>query len=48
MIDGFTNWLREPFRSNMSAADWFLFVGLLLVVMFLWRLILMHLAEAMG
>jgi hypothetical protein len=31
--------LAQPFSSNMSAARWFLFIGLLLVVLWAWHMI---------
>lgn len=46
MLDGFENWLHQPFRADMSALDWFLFLGLLIIIMALWRLILVHITEA--
>lgn len=38
--------LTQPYRAEMSALDWFLFIGLLLVIMIAWRFILSHLKEA--
>ena len=35
----------QPFRQDMSAVDWFLFVGLLLIIMIMWRIILHHITE---
>lgn len=36
-------WWRQPFSADMSAPHWFLFVGLVLVIMALWQMILLHL-----
>jgi hypothetical protein len=36
MFDYITQFLNQPFRSNGTAGDWFLFVGLLLVILWLW------------
>jgi hypothetical protein len=30
-------WLAQPFSPQMSAARWFLFVGLLIVLLWSWR-----------
>lgn len=40
MWDDFKNWYARPFSADMSAAHWFLFIGLLIVLATLWRLIL--------
>lgn len=31
-----SKWLAKPFDSNGNALNWFLFVGLLLVIIFAW------------
>jgi len=36
---------RQPFRADMSATDWFMFIGLLLIIMIFWRIILRHITE---
>lgn len=41
-MDSFKQWLREPFRADMSALEWFFFIGLLIVLTALWGLILRH------
>jgi hypothetical protein len=43
--DDVTKAWRQPFSADMSAPEWFLFVGLLLVIMILWRIILRHILE---
>jgi hypothetical protein len=45
VVDDLKETWRHPFRADMSAVDWFLFVGLLLVIMVLWRIILRHIVE---
>jgi hypothetical protein len=44
-MDAVKEWLNEPFRAEMDTFHWFLFLGLLLVLMSFWRLILQHLGE---
>ena len=39
-MDTFANWWKAPFNTNGSVADWFLFTGLILVIIFLWTRIL--------
>jgi hypothetical protein len=39
-MDSFKAWLAQPFAANMSAGQWFLFFGLLLVIAMLWHMIL--------
>lgn len=36
IIQSTKNWLAKPFDPEGSAANWFLFVGLLLAICFLW------------
>jgi hypothetical protein len=36
----FDNWWRKPFNPEGDAINWALFVGFVLVVMFLWRRVL--------
>ena len=44
----FQDFLSAPFRgaSEMDVIDWFMFIGLILVIMIMWNIILKHLAEA--
>jgi hypothetical protein len=39
-IAAFKAWLAKPFSPDMSAQQWFLFFGLLLVISFMWHLVL--------
>jgi hypothetical protein len=51
-MDTFANfgeWWKKPFCAECSAFSWFLFVGLIIVVIFLWTRILKeggHVIEA--
>jgi len=36
----FVTWVKKPYSSEMSALDWFLFLGLVIVIIFAWRSIL--------
>ena len=38
-------WWADPFNADMSATNWFLFIGFLIVAVVLWRLILGHILE---
>lgn len=41
-----TKWLKEPFNSEGSALNWFLFVGLLLVIIFAWSRVINLIEES--
>jgi len=45
MWQNFQEWLSRPFTNDMSALQWFYFIGLLLVILVLWRIILRHIFE---
>jgi len=45
MWQDFKDWLASPFKSEMSALHWFYFLGLIIVLMVLWRIILRHIFE---
>lgn len=36
LYNGTVDWLKRPFREEGSALDWFLFVGLMLAIGWLW------------
>jgi len=38
--NGTKGWLHRPFKEDGSALDWFLFVGLMLAISWLWSRIL--------
>lgn len=42
MLDKAKEWLSHPFEEKMDAWHWFLFVGLLILLMIVWRFILAH------
>lgn len=42
----FKDWLSQPFSADMTAAQWFYFVGLFIVILTLWGLILNHIKRA--
>ena len=44
----FKGFLDKPYEGaeNMDLIDWFMFIGLLLVILILWNIILKHIAEA--
>lgn len=37
-------WMKSPYNDNMNLGDWFLFVGMLGVLTFLWSRILRAIA----
>jgi len=39
-MEGLVNWLNAPFNADQSAFKWFLFIGLLLVILALWNVII--------
>lgn len=45
MFERFKSWLAHPYRDDMSATDWFLFFGLLIVISAAWGLILRKIKE---
>lgn len=47
IVDRVVAWLERPFRSDGSALDWFLFLGLLIVLLWMWQTILLLIHEEM-
>lgn len=48
-MGNFSSWWAKPFNTDGSVTSWFLFTGLILVVIFLWTRILAtagHVIEA--
>lgn len=45
MITRILEWLKHPYQVDMDAAHWFYFLGLVLVVIFLWSRILHLITE---
>jgi hypothetical protein len=43
----FKAWSAQPFSADMPAGHWFLFIGLLLVVVILWSLVLRHITDVL-
>lgn len=45
--DRFTGFFAQPFKGaqEMNALDWFLFLGLVIVLLGLWRIIFTHIEE---
>lgn len=39
MIGQISAWLSSPLKQDGSAVQWFLFVGLILVSIYMWRVI---------
>ena len=39
-IESIDAWLKQPFREEMNAVDWFLFLGLVIAIMVLWQMVL--------
>lgn len=35
-------WLKQPFKEDGSVINWFLFLGLVLVIIFMWQRILIR------
>lgn len=48
MPEQLSQWLAQPFSPNMSAARWFLFLGLLAALLWGWRVIFRELADVEG
>lgn len=38
-------WMMHPFQSTGSAWNWILFVGLILVAIWFWQWVLLHIAR---
>lgn len=47
-VDNFKAWIKKPFAVDMDTPHWFLFLGLLIVIMILWRIILRHITEGLA
>lgn len=45
MFQGIKDWYTSPYRSDMDVKRWFLFVGLLLVILAVWKIIVSHLMD---
>jgi hypothetical protein len=40
MWQNFVQWWEQPLKTQASASTWFLFVGFILIIIFLWTRIL--------
>jgi hypothetical protein len=43
--DKFKTWAKQPFSVDMTAGEWFLFIGLLIVIVGLWNIILFRITD---
>lgn len=48
LISRMNNWLAHPFNAQGNVWDWFLFLGVIVVAVYLWNNILGELAEGVG
>ena len=39
------NWIRKPFDASGSAFNWLLFVGIIVIAVWLWSTVLAHIKE---
>lgn len=46
VLSSLKDWLSQPFNPSMSAKDWFLFGGLILVIFGVWMMILREIKGA--
>lgn len=40
IVQDFMAWIREPYSDDMTVLDWFLFIGLILLIIWVWARIL--------
>ena len=45
MWQTFKQWAAKPFSVDMTATEWFLFIGLLIVIVALWNIILFRITD---
>jgi len=45
LIGTISSWWTRPFNSGGSALNWVLFVGLIIIAVFLWQLILIEIMK---
>lgn len=45
-MNKFIAFFKKPYSDDMSAFDWFLFIGLLILISAGWGVILRHITEA--
>ncbi len=44
--EDFKAWGKRPFSADMDALHWFYFLGLMVVLLALWRIVLNHITES--
>lgn len=47
-MGSFKDWWTQPFKTDGSVTSWFLFTGLILVIIFLWTRILREAGHIIG
>ncbi len=48
VFQNFLDWYNQPFKQEMSVTNWFLFVGIVLVIIWLWSRILKEAGHVVG
>lgn len=48
VFQNFQNWWNAPFKNEMSVTNWFLFTGIILVIIWLWTRILKEAGHIIG
>lgn len=46
MWEHFKHWISRPYHEDMTGFDWFLLLGMFLVMLWAWGIILAHLRAA--
>ena len=46
MVKEFKTWAAQPFSVDMTAGEWFLFIGLIVLILGAWNLLLYHIISA--
>ena len=46
MWQGIKDWYNQPYTDNMNVMRWFLFFGMVIVLMAIWKVIIWHLQDA--
>lgn len=44
-MDRFKAWLNQPFDPGMSVFHWWLFLGMVIVLLSLWGILMRHITE---
>ena len=44
VLSSFVDWAKQPYSENMDVLGWFLFIGLLLLIMVAWRAVINKIA----